>query len=53
MRGVNITGTEDVCAQDAGFSWGSNNNQGEINTSVAALLSWGINAVRVPLNEDC
>jgi endoglucanase len=53
LRGVNITGTEDACAQDAGFSWGSNNNQAEINTSVAALLSWDINAVRVPLNEDC
>jgi endoglucanase len=53
LRGVNITGTEDACAQDAGFSWGSNNNKAEINTSVAALLSWNINSVRVPLNEDC
>lgn len=53
MRGVNVTGTENACAQGAGFSWGSNNNQAEIKTSVAALLSWDINAVRVPLNEDC
>ena len=48
LRGVNVTGTEDACAQDAGFSWGSNNNKAEISTSVAALLSWDINAVRVP-----
>jgi endoglucanase len=53
LRGVNVTGTEDACAEDGGFSWGSNNNAAQIKTSVTALLSWDINAVRVPLNEDC
>ena len=55
LDGVNRSGTEYQCAQ------GSTN--GEIGSaifsgpsdasSIAAMKTWGINAVRVPLNEDC
>jgi hypothetical protein len=48
LLGVNRSGTEYACIQGWGFFDGPNDA-----TSVAAMAAWHINAVRVPLNEDC
>lgn len=53
LRGANMAGTEFVCAQ----GWSPSDpfgGQPEDNPATfAAMKSWGINAVRIPLNEDC
>ena len=48
LLGVNRSGTEYACIQGWGIFDGPNDA-----TSVAAMAAWHINAVRVPLNEDC
>src|SRR5881396_879003 len=48
LRGVNRSGTEYACAQGWGFFDGPSDS-----ASVAAIVSWKANAVRVPLNETC
>jgi len=48
LLGVNRSGTEYACIQGWGIFDGPNDA-----TSVAAMASWHINAVRIPLNEDC
>lgn len=48
LFGVNRAGTEYACAQGWGFFDGPHDAK-----SVAAMRSWGINTVRVPLNEHC
>lgn len=48
LIGVNRAGTEYACAQGWGIFDGP-----EDPASIAAMAAWGINAVRVPLNEDC
>src|ERR1700737_3360223 len=48
LLGVNRSGTEYACIQGWGIFDGPNDA-----TSVAAMASWPINAVRIPLNEDC
>jgi hypothetical protein len=48
LRGVNRSGTEYACIQGWGIFSGPNDA-----ASIAAIRSWGANAVRVPLNEDC
>lgn len=53
LRGVDVTGSEDACIQDQGFSWGASSNASEDAISATAMKSWAINAVRIPLNEDC
>lgn len=47
LRGVNRSGTEYKCVQGGLFD-GPNDEK-----SVAAIASWNVNAVRVPLNETC
>jgi hypothetical protein len=47
-HGVDRSGTEYSCVQNDGIFVGPNDQ-----TSVAAMASWHIDAVRVPLNEDC
>lgn len=47
-HGVNRSGTEYACIQ----GWGIFDGPSDA-TSVAAMAAWHINAVRVPLNEDC
>jgi endoglucanase len=48
LLGVNRSGAEYACAQGWGF-W-----DGPVDdASIRAMTSWGINAVRVPLNEAC
>lgn len=48
LRGVNRAGSEFACAQGWGLFDGPTDN-----TSIAAMTSWGVNAVRLPLNESC
>jgi hypothetical protein len=48
LLGVNRSGTEYACIQGWGLFDGPNDAP-----SVAAMASWHINAVRIPLNEDC
>jgi hypothetical protein len=48
LLGVNRSGAEFACVQGWGI-W-----DGPVDAaSVAAMASWKVNAVRVPLNEDC
>ncbi|MGH2999327.1 MAG: glycoside hydrolase family 5 protein, partial [Gaiellaceae bacterium] len=48
LLGVNRSGLEYACVQGWGFS------DGPVDAaSIAAMKTWSINAVRVPLNEDC
>ncbi|GAB2912739.1 hypothetical protein GCM10027047_08670 [Rhodococcus aerolatus] len=48
LRGVNRSGTEYACAQGWGLSDGP-----LTPASVAAMRTWAVDAVRVPLNEAC
>ncbi|MBV8195227.1 MAG: cellulase family glycosylhydrolase [Candidatus Dormibacteraeota bacterium] len=48
LIGVNRSGTEYACIQGWGIFDGPQDEG-----SIAAMKSWHINAVRVPLNEDC
>jgi hypothetical protein len=48
LRGVNYSGSEYACIQ----GWGIFDGPADL-ASVQAMRSWGINAVLVPLNEDC
>lgn len=52
LHGVDMSGTEDVCAQN----WTHDPFGGQPEDSpqtFAAMRAWHINSVRVPLNEDC
>src|SRR5207248_4075629 len=46
--GVNLSGPEYACVQ----GWGIFDGPSDA-ASVQAIASWHVNAVRVPLNEDC
>jgi endoglucanase len=48
LLGVNRNGTEYMCIQNNGIFDGPNDA-----ASVDAMVGWKVNAVRVPLNEDC
>ena len=48
FRGVNRAGTEYACIQGWGIFDGPSSER-----SVAAMAKWRINAVRIPINEDC
>jgi len=48
LLGVNRSGTEYECMANNGFFDGPADA-----ASIAAMASWNIDAVRVPLNEDC
>jgi hypothetical protein len=48
LHGVNRSGTEFMCVQGHGIFDGPSGQ-----ASVSAMRSWGINAVRIPLNEAC
>ena len=52
LHGVDMSGTETTCAQN----WTTDPFGGQPEddaATFAAMQSWDINAVRVPLNEDC
>src|ERR1700738_3233389 len=57
LHGVDISGTEFSCAQGgtaASRGWSVFGGQPEDTAgTIAAMQKWHINAVRVPLNEDC
>src|SRR5215216_5343974 len=48
LRGVNRTSGEYACIQNWGIFEGPTDD-----TAIQAMLAWKINAVRIPLNEDC
>ncbi len=48
LRGVNRSGTEYMCVDGYDIFDGPSDQ-----ASVAAIKSWHVNAVRIPLNEDC
>src|SRR5438105_2243852 len=48
LRGVNRSGTEYACIQ----GWGIFDGPSDA-ASVRAMASWGVNFVRVLINEDC
>lgn len=48
LRGVNLSGAEYSCVQGHGIFDGD-----VADEAVAAMASWQINTVRLPLNEDC
>lgn len=48
LHGVDRSGTEYECVQGNGIFDGPQNQ-----TSITAMQKWGINAIRVPLNEAC
>jgi hypothetical protein len=48
LRGVNVSSSEYACADNYGYDGGD-----YTNATAAAIASWGANAVRIPLNEDC
>jgi hypothetical protein len=53
LLGVDVTGTESACIQNLGLSVGASSTPAEDAASAAAITSWHMNAVRIPLNEDC
>lgn len=48
LLGVNHTGAEFACVDGFGYDDGHFTSK-----DAAAIASWGANAVRIPLNEDC
>ena len=48
LHGVNRMGSEYMCAQGRGIFDGPTDQ-----ASIDAMKSWGINAIRLPLNEHC
>ncbi len=53
LRGVNRSGLEYACIQGYGFFESPHPSRIDTTQMIAAMTSWDINAVRVPLNEDC
>jgi endoglucanase len=53
LRGVNRSGLEYACIQGWGFFDSPHPDQIDSPAMIAAMTSWDINVVRVPLNEDC
>ncbi|HXY42577.1 MAG TPA: cellulase family glycosylhydrolase, partial [Acidimicrobiales bacterium] len=54
LRGVNTEGTQYDCAQaGAGFYDDPTVSPGDYTTEIDAMKAWGINVVRVNLNEQC
>jgi hypothetical protein len=48
LLGVNLSGTEYSCIEDLGIFAGPTDQR-----AIAAIASWRVNVVRLPLNEDC
>lgn len=49
LAGVNRSGAEYACAE----GWGIWDGPTDSNAAIQAMTAWHINAVRIPLNEDC
>jgi aryl-phospho-beta-D-glucosidase BglC (GH1 family) len=52
LHGADMSGTEFVCVQNAGQDPFGGQPE-DSPATFAAMKSWGISAVRIPLNEDC
>lgn len=52
LHGVDMSGTEYACAENA-FTDPFGGQPEDNQQTFAAMRSWRVNAVRVPLNEDC
>jgi endoglucanase len=48
LLGVNFSGAEYACIQNKGI-WSGQADE----ATIAAMAAWHVNAVRIPLNEDC
>ena len=53
LRGINRSGLEYACIQGWGFFDSPHPNAIDTAAMIAAMRSWDIDVVRVPLNEDC
>ncbi len=53
LRGVDRSGLEYACIQGWGFFDSPHPRRIDDRAMIRAMKSWQINAVRVPLNEDC
>ncbi len=54
LRGVNTEGTQYDCANSGDGFFGDTTISGtDFTTEIAAMKAWGINVVRVNLNEEC
>src|SRR5438309_4597803 len=56
LRGANVSGTEYACDQGSTAPYGWSIYAGQPLDQLStyqAMQAWGINVVRVPLNEDC
>jgi len=53
LRGVDRSGLEYTCIQGYGFFESPHPYRIDSAAMISAMTSWDINAVRVPLNEDC
>ena len=56
LRGVDRSGSEFACTGDTGTDgWSILDTPDEVTDqqSIDAMASWDVNAVRIPLNEDC
>ena len=49
LRGVNRSGAEYACAE----GWGIWDGPTDTDAAIRAMTAWHVNAVRIPLNEDC
>ena len=49
LTGVNRSGAEYACAE----GWGVWDGPTDTDGAIEAMVSWHVNAVRIPLNEDC
>ena len=53
LRGINRSGLEYACIQGWGFFDSPHPKRIDSAAMIAAMKTWDINVVRVPLNEDC
>jgi endoglucanase len=53
LLGADRSGTEYACAQGWGFTDSPDVGQPDSKALIGAMSTWGITAVRVPLNEAC
>ena len=49
LTGVNRSGAEYACAE----GWGIWDGPTDTDAAIQAMIAWHVNAVRIPLNEDC
>ncbi|HEY6477816.1 MAG TPA: cellulase family glycosylhydrolase [Polyangia bacterium] len=52
LMGVNRPGGEYACVTSVN-PWDPGDGSGNNQASITAMLAWKVNAVRIPLNEDC